>query len=57
MVAEISLSTPNASLRSGTYHLVPIVVTKIAKMDVWTVEVRFISSTYGPMIKDCKERT
>ncbi len=58
-VVKMDASSPKFHVLSGTYHLVPL-ANGIAKMGLWTVEIRVIS---GPDISqadledDCKERT
>lgn len=42
---------------SGLYRLVPIGTEEIAKMDVWTVEIRVLSVASIEKSENCKERT
>lgn len=59
-VAKMDVAEKNSQIPSGTYLLIPASINGVAKMDVWTVEIKFISTlceqpTTSP--DDCKERT
>ena len=59
-IAKMDVSAPKPHMISGTYLLIPALVDGIAKMDAWTAEIRFISSSYdipNDDSSDCKERT
>jgi hypothetical protein len=60
LIAKMDVSVANSRLPSGIYRMIPINAPEIAKMDSWTVEIKFISDTCAlPMNArcDCKERT
>lgn len=42
-VAKMDLASVNSLTPSGTYLLIPLSEDGVAKMDAWTVEIRFIS--------------
>jgi hypothetical protein len=46
LIAKMGVSEPESPVPSGIYRLVPMAVTGIAKMDVWTLEIKFLSNTY-----------
>ena len=56
-IAKMDVSMPDSPVPSGTYQLIPLTLTGIAKMDVWTVEIRFLSSNCSfqeEHRRDCK---
>jgi len=46
LIAKMGVLPPDSPVPSGIYRLVPVALTGIAKMDVWTLEIKFISNTY-----------
>jgi hypothetical protein len=60
LIAKMDVSTLQTPLLSGLYRLSPIAENGIAKMDAWTVEIRFLFKSSTPPAStddDCKERT
>ena len=45
-VAKMDVSKPDITPPSGKYRMNPITESGIAKMDVWTVELRVISREF-----------
>jgi len=43
-LAKMDVSTPDCVVPSGTYRLSPVAGAALAKMDLWTVEIRVIST-------------
>ena len=54
LIAKMDTSAPISPVPSGIYRLIPV-TAEVAKKDVWTVEIIFLSSTYDPSDGDCKE--
>lgn len=49
-IAKMDGSTPKIPLPSGVYHLSLVADAGIAKMDVWTVEIRVHACECAPQI-------
>lgn len=47
LIAKTGVSPLDTPVPSGIYRLVPVAQTGIAKMDVWTLEIKFLSNTYN----------
>lgn len=43
-LTKMDVSTPHFPVPSGTYQLSPIACGNLVKMDVWTVEIRVVST-------------
>lgn len=56
-LAKMDVRTGESVIPSGTYQLTPVASGSLAKMDAWTVEISFISSTSDHSGQSCKERT
>lgn len=56
-VAKMDVSAPPQAFPPGIYRLRPILVSGVAKMDAWTVEITRLSDTCPCAEPACKERT
>lgn len=56
-VAKMDVSAPPQAFPSGIYHLRPVLVSGVAKMDAWTVEITRISDICPCSETVCKEMT
>ncbi len=46
LIAKMGALPPDPPVPSGVYRLIPVAQMGIAKMDVWMLEIKFLSNTY-----------
>lgn len=56
-LAKMDVSAPPQHLPAGVYRIRPVVVPDLAKMDAWTVEITWLSTTCPCADRACKEMT
>lgn len=56
-IAKIDVSAAAPALRAGLYIIDPVASRKIAKRNLWTAEITWVSGLTRALAARCKERT